>query len=124
MKTYIGLTYQVNTYIISVDNYDFIGFVFSAINTVVLTTVFGGIAIYMVSRKVYTMIGQTRAQPEATSGEDPSGSPSHLPARQGGPRHYYEDVDEGAGRAKTVREIELEQNQAYWSSAVTTTKTK
>ena len=31
--------------------------------------------------------------------EDPQGSPSHSTERQGGPRHDYEQVEEGIGRA-------------------------
>ena len=136
--------------------------VFSATNTLILTSVFGGIAIYKILRKVHMMIRQTRAQPAAKSVEDPPGSPPYF-TETSQPSHYtetsqpshftqtsqsshfmetslshftetqgdiYEKVDECMGRAKggvMAKEgeivIELEQNQAYGSTTVATTKT-
>ena len=84
---------------------------FSAINTLILTSVFGGIAIYKILRKVHAILRHTRG---ATSVEDPQGSTSHVTARLGGPRDY-EDMGRAEG-TRMVREIELEQNQAYRSS--------
>ena len=75
------------------------------------------VIICFIVRKVYRMI---RRRLEARR-EDPQGSPSHSTERQGGPRHDYEQVEEGIGRAGgavRAREGEITiENQVYGSSA-------
>ena len=72
--------------------------VFPLINTIILSIIVGGLAIY----KVVMIVWRKRAQ-AANSAEDRS---AHFTERQGGPR----------GKDRAIQ-IELEQNQAYGSSA-------
>ena len=75
--------------------------IFSIINTIILSIILGGLVIY----KVVMIVWRKRAQ-AANSAEDQQGSSAHFTERQGGSR----------GKDRAMK-IELEQNQAYGSSA-------